>query len=180
MIWPVSRPWEAAAVSSRSKGFISPEGGGFSGPCHGHAQITEGAQRDLAVGTTPLPAELVCGRVELADGNGALPLLKQPHVGGAPLSQGQDVIAQVDVVEPQAAEGGVQRLVGLPGLRGHERLCANNRGAYGAFANSPAAQQANSQGKSNSQRAKGKRAQEPRREPGGRRQQGRTPLSAYT
>jgi hypothetical protein len=24
MIWPVSRPWEAAAASSRSKGFMSP------------------------------------------------------------------------------------------------------------------------------------------------------------
>jgi hypothetical protein len=26
--WPVSRPWEAAAPSSRSKGFISPGAGG--------------------------------------------------------------------------------------------------------------------------------------------------------
>ena len=153
MIWPVSRPWEAAAANSRSKGFMSPEGGGFSGPCHGHAQITDGAQRAPAVGKTPQPAELVCGRVELADGDGALPLLQHNHVGGASLSQGQDAIAQVDVVEPQAAEGGVQRLVGLPGWRGHERLCANNRGAYGAFANSPTVEQANSQGKSNSPRA---------------------------
>ena len=40
-------------------------------------------------------------------GDGALPLLKHPHVGGASLSQGQDGIAQVDVVEPRAAEGGV-------------------------------------------------------------------------
>ena len=107
MIWTVSRPWEAAAVSSRSKGFMWPEGGGFSGPCHGHAQKPEAAQRDLAVGTTPLPAELVYGRAKLADGDGALPLLKHPHVNGAPLGQGQDAIAQVDVVEPQAAEGGV-------------------------------------------------------------------------
>jgi hypothetical protein len=85
MIWPVSRPWEAAAASSRSKGFMSPEGGGFSGPCHGHAHNPEAPQRDLAVGTTPLPAELVCERVELADGDGALPLLQHPHVGGAAL-----------------------------------------------------------------------------------------------
>lgn len=96
----------------------------------------------------------MCGRVELADGDGALPLLKHPHVGGASLSQGQDVIAQVDVVEPQAGEeGGVQRLVGLPGWRGHVRFRAHNRGAYGVFTNSPAAQQANSQGKTNSPRA---------------------------
>jgi hypothetical protein len=132
MIWPVSRPWEAAAANSRSKGFMWPEGGGFSGPCHRHAQITEGAQRDLAVGTTPLPAELVCGRVELADGDGALPLLKHTHVGGAALREGQDAIAQVDVVEPQAAAGGVQGLVGLLGWQEHERFRASNRGALGA------------------------------------------------
>jgi hypothetical protein len=42
-----------------------------------------------------------------------------------------------------------------------------NRGACGATTNS--------QGKTNSPGAKGPRAQEPRREPGGRRQQGRTP-----
>ena len=100
MIWPVSRPLKAAAASRRRKGFMSSEGGGFSGPCHGHAQITEEAQRDLDVGTTPHPPELVCGRVELADGDGALPLLQHPHVGGAPLRQGQYAIAQVDVVEP--------------------------------------------------------------------------------
>ena len=105
------------------------------------------------MGTAPLPAELVCGRVELADGAGALALLKHPHVGGASLSKGQDAIALVDVVEPQVAEDGVQGLLGLPGWREHERLRANNRGAYGAFANSPTIEQANSQGKSNSPRA---------------------------
>jgi hypothetical protein len=93
MIWPVSRPWEAAAASGRSKGFMELEGEGFSGPCHGHAQISEGAQRAPAVGTTPLPAELGCGRVELADGNVALPLLQHSQVGGAALSQGQDAIS---------------------------------------------------------------------------------------
>ena len=97
---------------------MSSEGGGFSGPCYGHAQITEAPQRVLAVGTAPLPAELVCERVELADGAGALPLLKHTHVGGASLRQRQDAITEVDVVEPQAAEGGVQHLVGLPGWRG--------------------------------------------------------------
>jgi hypothetical protein len=46
-------------------------------------------------------------------------------------------------VEPQAAEGGVQRLVGLPGWRGHERFRANNQGACGATRSSqqPASQQ---------------------------------------
>ncbi len=76
-----------------------------------------------------------------------LPLLQHPHVGGAALSQGQDAIAQADVVEPQAADGGVQRLMGLLGWRGHERFRSRNRGAYGAFANGPASQQ---QGKTNS------------------------------
>ena len=76
------------------------------------------AQRAPAVGTTPLPAVLVCERVKLADGDGALPMLQHSHVGGAALSQVQVAIVQVDVVEPQAAEGGVQGLVGLPGWRG--------------------------------------------------------------
>jgi hypothetical protein len=147
MIWPVSRPWEAAAASSRSKGCMWPEGGGFYGPCHGYAQNPEAPQLDLAVGTTPLPAELVCGRAKLADGAEALSLLLHPHVGGASLREGQDAIAQVDVVEPQAAEGGEQGLVVLLGWRGHERFRSHNRGAYGAFANGPASQQ---QGKTNS------------------------------
>jgi hypothetical protein len=47
----------------------------------------------------------------LAEGDGgSSPLLKHPHVDGTLFGQGQHAIAQIDVVEPQAAERGVQRL----------------------------------------------------------------------
>ena len=52
---------------------------------------------------------------------------------------------------------------------------AQDRGACGAIPDSQAAQQPNSQGK---KQPKGLKAQEPRREPGGRRQQGRKPAPA--
>jgi len=39
MIWPMSRPWEAAAVRSRSNGLMASECGGFSGCCHGEIAI---------------------------------------------------------------------------------------------------------------------------------------------
>jgi len=97
---------------------MSPEGEGFSGPCHGHAHSTEGAQRDPAVGATPLPAELVCVRVELADGDGALPLLQHPHVGGASLSQGQVAIAQVDSCGAAGSQGWGAALGGAAWLAG--------------------------------------------------------------
>ena len=40
-------------------------------------------------------------------------------------------------------------------MAGHERFRAHNRGDYGVFANSPAAQQANSQGKAKQPKGKG-------------------------
>jgi hypothetical protein len=39
----VSRQWQAAAPSSRSGGFMEPEGGGSSGFCHGPGKNPEGA-----------------------------------------------------------------------------------------------------------------------------------------
>jgi hypothetical protein len=85
--------------------------------------------------------------VELVDGAGALPLLKLTHVGGASLSKGQDAIAQVDVVEPWAAEDGVQVLVGLLGSGG---MSTSEQTIEAPTAPLRTAQQANSQGKTNS------------------------------
>ncbi len=57
-IWPVSRPFDAAAPSSRSRGFIKPEGGGSSGTSHGPGRNPVGAsarpQQLLAQGSEGL------------------------------------------------------------------------------------------------------------------------------
>ena len=52
------------------------------------------------------------------------------------------------------------------------------RGAYGAIPEQPPASEPTARAKPNSPRAKGPSAQEPRREPGGEKQPGRTPTLA--
>jgi hypothetical protein len=54
------------------------------------------------------------------------------------------------------------------------------RGACGAIPEQPTASEPTARAKPNSRRAKGTRAQEPRREPGGEKQPGRTPTLGLT